>query len=314
MALRSRQLPRPWERLLASGLGAALASCGGTPAGPGGELPVRPEPLSPAAGAVVTAERPTLTVRNARGFDAGHAQYTFQVTAGPRLLATLTVPAGPGTTSATPADPLPRGVALQWAAMARSTSGQVSTDPVPFRLSVTCLPGGGPYARSVVSWSVPECSLRQNTYNDPNEVLGPPNARGFGPFNYEGFFSLGEGGWVVVDMEACAIDGAGADLRVYQAVGSEPVTVFAAGSPNGPFVLLAEGRRCGERIPGNQTIRYCDFDLGEGGVQEARYFKIQDGELYPCDLAETPSEGADIDAVELLHRAGVSTLPGQPDP
>jgi hypothetical protein len=102
-------------------------------------------------------------------------------------------------------------------------------------------------------------------------------------------------------MEACAADAAGFDLRVYQAVGSEPVTVYAAGTPTGPFVLLEARKRCGERVPGSQAIRYCDFDLADGEVREARYFRIEDGELFPCDLAETPSEGADIDAVQILN-------------
>jgi hypothetical protein len=29
---------------------------------------------------------------------------------------------------------------------------------------------------------------------------------------------------------------------------------------------------------------------------------VEDGEHYPCELGETDSEGADIDAVEMLNR------------
>ena len=47
-------------------------------------------------------------------------------------------------------------------------------------------------------------------------------------------------------------------------------------------------------------VGYCDFDLANAEVQEARYFKVQDGERYPCP-GDTPSEGADIDAVQILH-------------
>jgi hypothetical protein len=307
MSTGFRRRRRPLCAAVTLALAGGPLGCGGSSAGPtGDDLPARPVAVSPTSGAVVTADRPTFTVRNARGFDVGQAQYTFQVTSGTRILTTVTVPAGAATTSVTPADALPRGVLLQWTATARGSAGEVSTDPVVFRLGVSCLPGGDPYAKSVVSWFLTACSLAQNVYNDPSEVLGPPNATGFGPFNYQGFFSLGEGGWVVVDMQACATDGPGADLRVFQAVGSEPVTVYAAGSPDGPFLLLASRVPCGQRIPGNQTVRYCDFDLAAAGVLEARYFKVEDGELYPCERAETPSEGADIDAVQILDRAGDS--------
>ena len=84
-------------------------------------------------------------------------------------------------------------------------------------------------------------------------------------------------------------------------VSMEPVTLYAAGSPNGPFQLLAYRVPCGTRVPGGGgQRRYCDFDLGAAEVQEARYFKVEDGELFPCP-GGTTSEGADIDAVEILH-------------
>jgi hypothetical protein len=51
--------------------------------------------------------------------------------------------------------------------------------------------------------------------------------------------------------------------------------------------------RCGGR---------CGFDLAEAGLEEARYFRVQDGELYPCP-GDTTSEGADIDSVEILNGA-----------
>ena len=102
-------------------------------------------------------------------------------------------------------------------------------------------------------------------------------------------------------MEACANDASGNDLRVYQAVGSEPVTVYAGGTSSGPWVLVERDKRCGDRIPGNQTTRFCEFDLALAEVQEARFFKIEDGEHFPCPDAGTPSEGADIDAVRILH-------------
>ena len=55
--------------------------------------------------------------------------------------------------------------------------------------------------QSVVDWWMPACSLARNRYNDPNEVLGPPDAVNLGgQDNYLGFMSLGQGGYVTVDM------------------------------------------------------------------------------------------------------------------
>jgi hypothetical protein len=103
-------------------------------------------------------------------------------------------------------------------------------------------------------------------------------------------------------MEACAADLPGPDVRVYQFVSSEPVTLYAAGAPGGPFQLLEYRLRCGLRVAGGTgQQRYCDFDLAAAEILEARYFKVEDGELFDICPGGTPSEGADIDAVEILH-------------
>jgi len=269
-------------------------------------LGAEPVPLSPVGGAQVTTDTPTFTVQNARGFDIGQAQYAFEVVTQGKgtVMASVTVPAGRTTTAATFLSPLPRGMNLAWRATAQGSTSQVASATALFRMpAVACLPLGDGWAKAVVNVFLPFCPQMPNIYNDPADVLGPYDAGGFGPFNYFGFLSLGDGGHVTVDMEACATDGPGVDLRVFQAVGSEPVTVYAAGTPTGPFVLLEADKRCGERIPGNQTTRFCDFDLAEGEVQEARYFKIVDAERFPCEDAGTPSEGADIDAVRILRAA-----------
>jgi hypothetical protein len=262
--------------------------------------------LSPINDAQVTTDTPSFTVQNAQGFDVGHGQYLFEVvTRGTgTVVASRTVPAGTSTTVATFTAGVPRGMDLQWRATAQGASGQVASDFAQFRMpAVACQPLTDGWAKSVVSVFLPFCAHFPNIYNDPSDVLGPYNAGGFGPNNYFGFLSLGDTGHVVVDMEACAIDAAGNDLRVFQAVGSEPVTVYAGGSPTGPWILVEADKRCGDRIPGNQTTRFCDFDLALAEVREARYFKVEDGEHFPCNQAGTPSEGADIDAVRIL-RAG----------
>ncbi|HEY2942812.1 MAG TPA: hypothetical protein VGN09_10310 [Vicinamibacteria bacterium] len=160
------------------------------------------------------------------------------------------------------------------------------------------------YAQSVVDWWLPECSLTHNGYNDPGQVLGRPDAAFLGTKDqYTGIMSLGQGGYVTVDMGDTAVDGRGPDVRVYQVTGAEPVTLYAAASAQGPFTVVALREDCGTRVSGFGNFeRSCDFDLHDAGVAEARYFKIEDGEIYPCLAGGTITEGADIDAIEILNK------------
>jgi hypothetical protein len=160
------------------------------------------------------------------------------------------------------------------------------------------------YAQSVVDWWLPQCSLTHNGYNDSSRVLGGPDAIKLAEKDdYRGIMSLGQGGYVTVDMGDTAVDGPGADIRVYQVTGNEPVTLYAAPSAQGPFTLVALREDCGNRVTGFMNFeRSCDFNLGDAGMAEARYLKIEDGEIYPCLAGGTITEGADIDAVEILNK------------
>ena len=181
-------------------------------------------------------------------------------------------------------------------------------DPPPteadVKASVAGSVSGRAFAQSVVDWWLPECTLTHNAYNDPAKVLGPPDAVFLGiKDKYTGLMSLGQGGYVTVDMGDTAVDGPGADVRVYQVTGMEPVTLYAATSAQGPFNLVALREDCGTRVPGAAPWeRYCDFNLRDAGMAEARYFKIEDGEIYPCLAGGTITEGADIDAIEILNK------------
>lgn len=159
------------------------------------------------------------------------------------------------------------------------------------------------YAQTVTDWWIPACSLAQNIYNDPKAALGPDDAAGSGPASYTGFVSLGFGGYVTVDMGGCVTDQPGNDIRVFQAVSNEGVSVYVSTSPEGPFTLIEPRKPCGERI--NRVKGYCDFDLATAGVRQARYVKVEDGELYPCP-GDTVTEGADLDAVQALAVATAS--------
>lgn len=158
-----------------------------------------------------------------------------------------------------------------------------------------------PYATAVADWWLPACSLARNGYNDPNQTIGPPDALNLGGRdNYRGLMSLGQGGWITVDMGATVVNGPGADVRVFQATSSEEVTVYASASPAGPFTLLGLREPCGRRGLGTFS-NFCEFDLAAGGLAEARYLRIEDGEIYPCLSGDTLTEGADIDAVQALN-------------
>ena len=287
---------------------SVLPGCGGggspTPSPSPTVEPLGPTPvlITPINNEQTASDTPTFTVRNAQNFDQGQATYTFRLTtaSGQREIASGVVPAGLGRTSVMFAGALPRGMTLAWSVGARSTTSEVASTTATFRTAaVACSASSSPYAKSVVDSFLSAGALAHNKYNDPKEVLGPPDAGGAGPDMYFGFMSLGEGGYVTVDMEGCAQDLAGADVRVFQSVAQEPVTLFASGSPTGPFQEIGSRVRCGTRLPGTFS-RYCDFDLGAAEIQEARYFRIQDGELFPCP-GDTVTEGADIDAIEILH-------------
>ena len=284
--------------LVAVALIAGLGACGddgGDNGNGSGPLPPAPALLQPASGATLETDTPLFTVRNALGFDVGQADYTFWVTVAStdRHVAAVTVPAGRSTTSVRFDGPLLRGATLAWFVTAVSTSGaETASASATFRLPpVDCGTTDDPYAKSIEGFWVPSVCLAQNVYNDPEEALGPPNYGGNAIEGFTGFVSLGNSGWIDVDMVGCAVDGPGHDVRVWQAVAGEEVTVFASSSAEGPWVLVEYRNSCRNR---------CGFDLAEAGIEEARYFRVQDGELFPCP-GDSVSEGADIDSVQILN-------------
>ena len=158
------------------------------------------------------------------------------------------------------------------------------------------------YARAVVDSWLPECSRSRNAYNDPQQAIGPPDAANTGGRDlFRGLISLGQGGYVTLELGEPAADGPGADIRVFQTTSNEPVTLYASASAQGPFVLVGLRRTCGVRTPGVFS-NHCNFDLRDAGLASARYVKVEDGEIYPCLAGGTRTEGADLDAVQTLNR------------
>jgi hypothetical protein len=181
-----------------------------------------------------------------------------------------------------------------------SPSPTPSTSPSTSPTPVACTGTPSAYAKTVVDWWIPRCSLERDIYNDPQKALGPPDAAGFGPASYSGFISLGFGGRVTLDFGGCITDRPGNDLRVFQAVSGEPVSVYVSLSPDGPYTLVEARKGCGNPYSGIQG--YCDFDLATAGLTQARYVRVEDGELFPCP-GGTVTEGADLDAVQVLGAA-----------
>ena len=66
------------------------------------------------------------------------------------------------------------------------------------------------------------------------------------------------------------------------------ITVYASSSPQGPFTLLGLREPCGTRSAGVFSM-HCTFDLRSGGLSEARYLRVEDGEIYPCLSGDTVS-------------------------
>ena len=251
----------------------------------------------------VGSDTPTFIVQNAApGFGPGQATYLFKITSqgGARDILAFSAPAGDLMTTATSPEPLPRGMLLRWQVTASNGSAEQSSVTATFRLPPVNCQASGPFAKDWVDWFVPDCSLAQNIFNDPDDVLGSPDAGGHGPDQFFGFLSLGDGGHIDVDMQSCAEDGPGFEIRVWQSVSTEPVVLYAAGRPTGPYVRIRQVNNCGKPSP-DQFSNYCDFDLAEAEIDEARYFRVEDGERTPCNQAGTNSEGADIDAVEILN-------------
>lgn len=118
--------------------------------------------------------------------------------------------------------------------------------------------------------------------------------------HYHGFMSLGQEGFVTVDMGTSAMDGPAPDVREFQRAGNEPFTLYAATSPQRRVALVGPSELCGTPSPGFLS-HHGDFDLHDAGLSEARHFEIQGGKIHPCLAGDTVTEGADIDPIQVLN-------------
>ena len=138
-------------------------------------------------------------------------------------------------------------------------------------------PESGQFAYKLIS-----CRIPGNNFSDEGNTaaaLGSPDN-----INY----SIGKSGYCVLDMQYPVIDGPGPDLKVYEGDTSpESFTCYAGSTMNGPWISLG---------PGTGTS---EFDLGDGGLSEARYIKIlDDGD----GTANAANAGFDLDAIEAMEQ------------
>lgn len=137
------------------------------------------------------------------------------------------------------------------------------------------------YAWRMISSRIPD----NNTQDEGNTkaLIGPPDM-----VNY----SIGKGGWVVVDMQKPIIDKPGNDIKVYEGdFTPEGYSCYAGQSMDGPWLLMGAGEGTTE------------FELAVTGLTEARYFRVlDDGD----GTQNAPDAGFDLDAVsDMEHVWGV---------
>ncbi len=116
------------------------------------------------------------------------------------------------------------------------------------------------------------------------------------------FFSLGQGGYIVLDMgfDTPIANIAGNDFTVYEGNDgtAEGYTVYASNNWNGPW------NSCGTAT-GTQS-----FDLATAGLSVARYIRIVDD----GSSSSGPYAGFDLDAIKSFSTVGVSEFSQTSDP
>jgi hypothetical protein len=107
-------------------------------------------------------------------------------------------------------------------------------------------------------------------------------------------YSLGKGGYVMVDMQTAVADGEGADITVYEGDGSpEGYSLYALADMDGYWNYLGSGTGT------------TNFDLAAAGIPEARFFVLLDDNNGSANINDA---GFDFDAIENLHAAHPDTL------
>jgi len=159
-----------------------------------------------------------------------------------------------------------------------------------FTVKNICQAQGSRYAEYVAEWTrVRACDKILRT--DTSAALGASDAGGYVSQDEPGwgFVSIDASGALTLELGRAAYDGGGPDIRVFEYYSSEPIEVFVAPSPLGPWTSLGV----------KWCDLYCDYDLGAGGVPYARFVRLQD--RAPATDACHTTSGSDVDAVMALN-------------
>lgn len=129
-------------------------------------------------------------------------------------------------------------------------------------------------------YKIASCQIPDN--NDADEgltynIIGPQDGE---------YYSIGKNGWVAFDMEESIQDKQGNDIIIYEGDDSEEgYTLAASENIDGPWTTIGSGTGTTE------------FDLANGNILQARFFKItDDGD----GSANVDDAGFDLDAAERL--------------
>jgi len=107
-------------------------------------------------------------------------------------------------------------------------------------------------------------------------------------------YSLGKGGYIMVDMQNAVLDEAGTDITVYEGdTGAEGYDVYALANMDGEWNFIGSG------------LGTTNFDLAASGITEAQYFVIQDDD---DGTANVNDAGFDFDAIANRHAPVPDTL------
>ena len=138
-------------------------------------------------------------------------------------------------------------------------------------------PEDGQYIYKISSSRIPD-NNHDDEGNTPGIIRAPDN------INY----SIGKNGWVVCDMQFSILDGPGNDIIVFEGDTSpEGYTCYASESMDGPWHELGDGEGTFE------------FDLVNGGIFQAQFFKIKDD---GDGSAGGDNAGFDLDAIAALNQ------------
>jgi len=131
-------------------------------------------------------------------------------------------------------------------------------------------------------YKISSCQIPGNNYDDEGNTPGIIGA----PDNIN--YSIGKNGWIVIDMQFPIIDGPGNDIIVFEGDTSpEGFTCFASETMDGPWHELGDGEGSSE------------FDLVNGGIFQAQFFKIKDD---GDGSSSGDNAGFDLDAVAALEQ------------